>query len=152
MVGCRGNLSTLYAFVGAHFWPVLKLIYFNAIELFTSENTLVLTQVVRCYKHLSTNLIVVDGIIIQKSFDKPVKTGGIKVSIKRWHNGSQNQISLCVSLFWYQPISFCNPGHVYCVASRTMACCTLLDQFIEIVFRSSSTDYIHTKRLRAAKR
>ena len=78
---------------GAHFVATihLKLIGFNAIESLQSKNTCALTEALRHHKHLSTSLIAVGAIIIDKSFDKLVKTRGVKVSMKGWRDGSQTQ-------------------------------------------------------------
>ena len=78
---------------GAHFVATihLKLIGFNAIEFLQSKNTCALTEALRHHKHLSTSLIAVGAIIIDKSLDKLVKTRGVKVSMKGWRDGSQTQ-------------------------------------------------------------
>ena len=60
----------------------LELIGFNAIEFLQSKNTFALTEALRHHKHLSTSLIAVGTIIIDKSLDKLVKTRDVKVSMK----------------------------------------------------------------------
>ena len=67
----------------------LKFIGFNAIKFLQSENIFVLTEALQYHKQLSTSLIVVGDIIIGKSFDKLVKATDVKVSTKRWCDGSQ---------------------------------------------------------------
>ena len=69
----------------------LKFIGFNAIKFLQSEDIFVLTEALRYHKQLSTSLIVVGDIIIGKSFDKLVKAREVKVSTKRWSDGSQTQ-------------------------------------------------------------
>ena len=61
----------------------LKFIGFNAVEFLQSENTFVLKEALRYHKHLSTRLIAVGAIIIDKSLVKPVKTRGVNVSTKQ---------------------------------------------------------------------
>ena len=50
-----------------------------------------MTEALRYHKLLSTSLIAVGDIIIGKSFDKHVKARDVKVSRKRWRDGSQTQ-------------------------------------------------------------
>ena len=50
-----------------------------------------LTKALRYHKHLSTSLIAVGDIIIGKSLDELAKTRDVKVSTKRWRDGSQTQ-------------------------------------------------------------
>ena len=69
----------------------LKFIGFNTIKFLQSENIFVLAEALRYYKQLSTSLIVMGDIIIGKSFDKLVKATGVKISTKRWRDGSQTQ-------------------------------------------------------------
>ena len=77
----------------AHFVATihLKFIGFNAIKFLQPENIFVLTEALRYHKQLSTSLIAVGDIIIGKSFDKLVKARDVKVSTKRWRDGSQAQ-------------------------------------------------------------
>ena len=77
----------------AHFVATihLKFIGFNAIKFLQPENIFVLTEAWRYHKQLSTSLIVLGDIIIGKSLDKLVKARDVKVSTKRWRDGSQTQ-------------------------------------------------------------
>ena len=61
----------------------LKFIGFNTIKFLQSGNIFVLTEALRYHKQLSTSLIVVGDVIIDKSFDKLVKARDVKVSTKR---------------------------------------------------------------------
>ena len=77
----------------AHFVATihLKFIGFNEIKFLRSENIFVLTEALRYHKQRSTSLIGAGDIIIGKSFDKLVKVRDVKVSTKRWRDGSQTQ-------------------------------------------------------------
>ena len=77
----------------AHFVATihLKFIGFNAIKLLQSKNIFVLTEALQYHQQLSTSLIVVGDIINGKSFDKLVKATDVKISTKRWRDGSQTQ-------------------------------------------------------------
>ena len=77
----------------AHFVAMihLKFIGFNAIKFLQSENIFVLTEALQYHKQLSISLIAVGDIIVRKSFDKFVKVRDVKVSTKRWRDGSQTQ-------------------------------------------------------------
>ena len=69
----------------------LKFIGFNAIKFLQSESIFVLTEALPYNKQLSASLIAVGDIIIGKSSDKLVKAMDVKVSMKRWRDGSQTQ-------------------------------------------------------------
>ena len=67
-------------------------------------NTFALTEVLRYHKHLSTSLIVMDDIIIGKTSDKLVKARDVKVSTKRWRDGSQFTVFISSFLTKYMNI------------------------------------------------
>ena len=61
------------------------------MKFLQSENIFVLTEALRYHKQLSTSLIAVGGIIMGKSFYELAKARYVKVSTKRWRDGSQTQ-------------------------------------------------------------
>ena len=85
---------TLRSFVGVHFVVTINcklLVSMQSLKLLQSENTFVSTKAIPYNKHLSMSLITVHDIIIWIILDKLVKTRDVKVSTKRWHDGSQTQ-------------------------------------------------------------